>query len=79
MQGEEEERVRVSAAHVPKEEMHVIDWLTAQNEEPCHPGGYRVDAVRKGEIPQASSWHPSLHPGGFGIHQLAKVPHSGQW
>ena len=33
-QGEEEERVRVSAAHVPKEEMHVIDWLKAQNKDP---------------------------------------------
>ena len=32
--GEEEERVWVSAAHVPKEEMHVIDWLEAQNEDP---------------------------------------------
>ena len=29
----EEERVWVSAAHVPKEEMHVIDWLEAQNED----------------------------------------------
>ena len=45
---------------------------------PCHPGGYRVDAVWKGEIPQASSWHSSLHPGGIGIYQSAKVPHSGQ-
>ena len=33
-QGEEEERVQVSAARVPKEEMHVIDWLEAQNEDP---------------------------------------------
>ena len=26
--------MRVSAARVPKEEMHVIDWLKAQNEDP---------------------------------------------
>ena len=32
--GEEEERVWVSAAQVPKKEMHVIDWLEAQNEDP---------------------------------------------
>ena len=32
--GKEEEQVWVSAAHVPKEEMHVIDWLKAQNEDP---------------------------------------------
>ena len=32
--GEEEERVWVSTACVPKEEMHVIDWLEAQNEDP---------------------------------------------
>ena len=31
---EEEERVQVSATHVPKEEMHVIDWLEAQKEDP---------------------------------------------
>ena len=36
--GEEEEQVRVSAAHVPKEEMHIIDWLTAQNEDPVIRG-----------------------------------------
>ena len=36
--GEEEERVWVSAAHVPKEEMHVIDWLAAQNEDPVIRG-----------------------------------------
>ena len=24
----------VSAAHTPKEEMHVIDWIEAQNEDP---------------------------------------------
>ena len=29
--GEEEEHVWVSAARVPKEEMHVINWLKAQN------------------------------------------------
>ena len=33
-QGEEEEWVWVSAARVLKEEMHVIDWLEAQNEDP---------------------------------------------
>ena len=43
--------MRVSAAHVPKEEMHVIDWLKAQKEDPVIHGGYRVDAVGKGEIP----------------------------
>ena len=32
--GEEEEWVWVSAAHAPKEEMHVIDWLEAQNKDP---------------------------------------------
>ena len=32
--GEEEELVWVSAAHVLKEEMHVIDWVEAQNEDP---------------------------------------------
>ena len=32
--GEEEEWVRVSTAHVPKEEMHVINWLEAQNKDP---------------------------------------------
>ena len=26
--------MQVSTAHVPKEEMHVIDWLEAQNEDP---------------------------------------------
>ena len=36
--GEEEERVWVSAAHVPKEEMHVINWLKAQNEDPVIRG-----------------------------------------
>ena len=77
-QGEEEERVQVSAAHVPKEEMHVIDWLEAQKQGSCHPGGYRMDAVGKGEIPKASSWLPSLHPRGIEIHQSAKVPHPGQ-
>ena len=33
-QGEEEEMVQVSAAHVPQEEMHVIDCAEAQNEDP---------------------------------------------
>ena len=28
----------VSTAHVPKEEMHVIDWLEAQNEDPVIRG-----------------------------------------
>ena len=37
-QGKEEEWVRVSAAHVPKEEMHVINWLKAQNEDPVIRG-----------------------------------------
>ena len=37
--------MRVSAACVPKEEMHVIDWLKAQNEDPVIRGGYQVDAV----------------------------------
>ena len=37
-QGEEEEWVRVSATQVPKEEMHVIDWLEAQNEDPIIQG-----------------------------------------
>ena len=37
-QGEEEEWVRVSATQVPKEEMHVIDWLEAQNEDPVIQG-----------------------------------------
>ena len=32
--GKEEERVQVSVAHVPKEEMHVINWLEAQSEDP---------------------------------------------
>ena len=32
--GEEEEWVQVSATWAPKEEMHVIDWLEAQNEDP---------------------------------------------
>ena len=32
--GEEEEQVWVSAAQALKEEMHVIDWLEAQNEDP---------------------------------------------
>ena len=36
--GEEEEWVWVSAAQVPKEEMHVIDWLEAQNEDPIIRG-----------------------------------------
>ena len=38
--GKEEERVWVSAAHVPKEEMHVINWLEAQNEDPIIQGSY---------------------------------------
>ena len=33
-QGEEEELVQVSTACVPKEEMHVINWAEAQNEDP---------------------------------------------
>ena len=33
-QGKEEELVQVSATHVPKEEIHVIDWVKAQNEDP---------------------------------------------
>ena len=33
-QGEEEEQVWVSAAWAPKEQMHVIDWLEAQNKDP---------------------------------------------
>ena len=33
-QGEEEEMVRISTTHVPKEKMHVIDWAEAQNEDP---------------------------------------------
>ena len=33
-QGEEKELVQVSTAHVAKEEMHVIDWAEAQNEDP---------------------------------------------
>ena len=33
-QGEEEELVWVSTTHVPKEEMHVISWAEAQNEDP---------------------------------------------
>ena len=33
-QGEEEDMVWVSATHVSKEEMHVIDWAEAQNEDP---------------------------------------------
>ena len=33
-QGEEKELVWVSVAHVLKEEMHVIDWVEAQNEDP---------------------------------------------
>ena len=33
-QGEEEEWVWVSAAQALEEEMHVIDWLEAQNEDP---------------------------------------------
>ena len=37
-QGEEEEWVWVSTAHTPKEEMHVIDWLVAQNEDPVIRG-----------------------------------------
>ena len=41
--------MRVSAACVPKEEMHVIDWLTAQNEGPCHPGGLSSGCSREGE------------------------------
>ena len=61
--------MRVSAACVPKEEMHVIDWLKAQNEDPVIQGGYQVDAVGKGEIPQASSWFLVLHPGGIWIYQ----------
>ena len=32
--GEEEDMVQVSATHVPKEEMHVIDWVKAQNKDP---------------------------------------------
>ena len=32
--GEEKERVQVSATHIPKEEMHVINWIKAQNEDP---------------------------------------------
>ena len=74
--GEEEERVRVSVARVPKEEMHVIDWLAAQKGDPVIRGGYRVDAVGKGEIPQASSWHPSLHPGGVWDSLVSKNPSS---
>ena len=30
--------MRVSAACVPKEEMHIIDWLEAQNEDPVIRG-----------------------------------------
>ena len=30
----EEEQVQVSTAQALKEEMHVIDWLEAQNEDP---------------------------------------------
>ena len=33
-QDEEEEQVWVSAAWALKEEMHVIDWLEAQNKDP---------------------------------------------
>ena len=33
--------MRVSAAHVPKEEMHVIDWLAAQNEDPVIRGAIK--------------------------------------
>ena len=40
-QGEEKERVWVSAAQVPKEEMHVIDWLEAQNEDPIIRGAIK--------------------------------------
>ena len=39
--GKEEERVWVSTAHVPKEEMHVIDWLEAQNEDPVIQGAIK--------------------------------------
>ena len=31
----------VSAAHVPKEKMHVIDWLKAQNEDPVIRGAIK--------------------------------------
>ena len=33
-QGEEEEQLWVSTAQALKEEMHIIDWLEAQNEDP---------------------------------------------
>ena len=45
--GEEEERVRVSTAHVPKEEMHVINWLKAQNEDPVIRGAIEWMQSRK--------------------------------
>ena len=32
-QGEEEEHIWVSTTQAPKEEMHVIDWLEAQNKD----------------------------------------------
>ena len=67
--GEEEERVWVSAAHVPKEEMHVIDWLEAQNEDPVIRGAIEWMQLGKEKSLKASSWVPGLHPRGIGIYQ----------
>ena len=56
----------VSATHALKEEMHVINWLVAQNKD---PGSYQVGAIGEGEIPKVSSWGSGIHLRGIGIHQ----------
>ena len=51
-----------------KEEMHVIDWLEAQNEDPIISKGYQVGAIGKGEVSNAPSWGLGIHLGRIGIH-----------
>ena len=78
--GEEEEQVWVSVLPVvPKEEMHVIDWLAAQNEDPVIRGA--IEWMQSGKEKSLKHHLDTLAstPEGLGLHQSAKVPCSGQW
>ena len=68
-QGEEDEWVWVSAAQVPKEEMHVINWLEAQNKDPIIQGAIEWMQSGKEKSLKPPSWGLGIHLRGIGIYQ----------
>ena len=53
--------MQVSTTHTPKEEMHVIDWIEAQNKDPAIRKAIewiQLGKERSPEISSRGSWHP---------------------